>query len=155
MPDLVTHTALPWLLGRRFVSTGRLLLVALGAQLPDLMSRVPGLFVDQARHRFFEPAHSLPGTLLLALLVAQVFARDLRRAAFWCLWIGCLTHLALDAMQHNLRGSYHWLLPFSAWHGQLGWMEIEACVPWVPLQIAAVVALEVARARRRGRPAAG
>ena len=152
MPDLVTHTTAAWACGRAFLPRPTLLLVLLGAQLPDLATRVPMLVLDRAEARWLLPLHTPVGLLLLSLLIAQLFTRSSRRVAFAALVGGGVTHLLLDAMQWNLRGSYHWLFPFSLWNGQLGWFSIEAAVPTVPLQLAGLVGVEF-MLRRRRRPA--
>ena len=147
MPDLVTHSTVAWLLARRWRRAGPLVLVLLGAQLPDLLTRVPGIFLDKASLRWFDPLHSPVGVLLVSLLVAQLFRVDLRRQAFACFFFGGATHLLLDAFQFNLCGSYHWLFPWSTWNGQIGILPIEAAVATIPLQLLAVWLLWIGRRR--------
>ena len=152
MPDLVTHTTAAWVCGRAWLPRPGLLLLLFGAQLPDLATRVPAILLDHAQARWVLPLHTPVGLLLLCLLLAQAFTVTWRRRAFALLMAGSGTHLLLDAMQENLRGSYHWFFPFSFWNGQLGWFAIEAAVPTIPVQLAVVGVVEFMLRRRRREP---
>lgn len=145
----MTHSAIAWALTRPFLPGPKVLLAVLGAQLPDLLTRVPGLFLDHAEARVLLPLHTPLGAALACLLAAELFAPCERRSARLWLLFGAATHLLADATQENVRGSYHWLFPFSTWNGQLAWWPIEAAVPTVPLQVLLIAAAELLLARRR------
>ena len=76
-----------------------LVVAVLGAQLPDLLTRVPGLALDHAAARWTLPLHTPVGAALVCLLVAQGFTAAERPRALGLLLLGAASHLATDALQ--------------------------------------------------------
>ena len=162
MPDLATHVAAAWGLGRavclvRPCRPGGLFLFAAGSALPDVLARAPHLVLNSAHlERLTHPLH-VPATLILICAVlAFLFEERGRTGRFMALSLGALFHCLLDACQTiGPNAGYHWLYPFSDASPQLDLFSGEKTVlalPWVTL---GAVTLECAgrlqRRRREGR----
>ncbi|TVQ93236.1 MAG: hypothetical protein EA397_05530 [Deltaproteobacteria bacterium] len=163
MPDLVTHLASALLPGVA-LRADRAVLLALGACLPDLGGRLPGLSLAGLRWLGlptfgleklpFGVLHQPVGSGLLALLVASMLPERDRALGLLLVLSGVMTHIGLDVLQDH-RGHGHALLfPFSNRRFELGLFGPEATVPWVPaivLVTAGLWGVRWWRARRRQR----
>jgi len=169
VPDLLTHTLLNAALPVGTLKPRHLACFVVGGVLPDLASRVPGLFIA----RFLQPLipeggpdidwlimgheflHVPLGVVLLAGLVGAALPRFLlgglgRWQIAGLLLAGAAVHLGVDVMQEHLRPSYRYLFPFSMRPCELGWFSAEASLTWWPWLIPATVAsLAVSRWRWR------
>jgi len=112
MPDLITHC-----LASRIILLGRLkkylLLFALGTILPDVLSRVPVLFMAGCYRCAwaFTVLHSPLPLILFVLLLSLLFTN--KKQAFFSLFFGMVLHLGLDSLQKHISESYYWFFPFS------------------------------------------
>ena len=112
MPDLVTHLAGGYLV-KKFTRLSRgVVLLYLGALLPDLASR-PLHIVCPAIYPATQPLHSPVGAFLYCWLISLFFRSDQRKSVFFLLFGGSLLHFVLDMFQRHLVGGYLWLFPFS------------------------------------------
>ena len=155
MPDLMTHLLLPYGLGRL---TGRpqrrpsawLALFCLGAVLPDLLNRAPGIALPSGLVAAITmPFHTPAGIIVTCLALAFVFPEAFRRQALGALLCGAGLHLLLDAFQRSLdAGSYYWLFPFSWSKGQIGLFWPDETLLALPF-LAAFCLLAEAVAQRR------
>lgn len=151
MADLVTHLASALLPGVGLKRPDHAVLLALGAALPDLGGRAPGILaeiLDSAGHTPpgwlpvpFGVLHQPVGGALFAILLAFLLpARD-RPAGAGLLAGGVVLHLALDVLQHHHGFGYSLFVPFAFSRFELGWIGSEATVPWAPwLALATVLA---------------
>jgi len=154
VPDLLTHAGLGLLLRCR-AQRSPLVWFVVGSALPDLASRLPGLGMALAAYLldFGLPSNALEATglchmplpyLLLCALIALLLRVDIRRMAFTNLALAGLLHLALDASQTHLVGGYRLLYPFSMVRWELGLIESEDSLSWLPwMALAVVTALAV------------
>ncbi|HOE28188.1 MAG: hypothetical protein IT574_06550 [Candidatus Aureabacteria bacterium] len=152
MPDLLTHLCSAQLV-RRGLFDRLFPLFALGAVLPDLLSR-PAHILFPAAYPFVKPLHSPVLVVPCCALCALLFVRSVRREAFACLLAGALLHLALDACQKQLGPEYFWLFPFS-WRG--GWIGLfwpEQAIFALPATVAVTLLVSALRRKRRGVAAA-
>lgn len=152
MADLVTHACLGALIALPF-GRGRVAMAAMGAVLPDLVSRVPSLaleLVGLAPEWVLDLAfvgHVPLGTVLWCGLFAQAFAE--RGRAFAWLGVGALTHYGLDLLQDHHGVGYQLAVPLSGVRFELGWIGSEATVGLAPWLLALTLLL-LALAARRG-----
>lgn len=132
MPDLITHLAAPYAVGRLTGGLRRrprpeLALVCLGAVLPDLITRSLGVALPfTGIGPLIRPWHTPVG--LVVMLLGLTFAFPERRRPAYLAWLtlGVLIHLGLDVLQIALdEGHYYWLFPFSdrSWHFGLFWSD--------------------------------
>lgn len=153
MPDLLTHLCSAQLVRRGLLD--RLFpLFALGAMLPDLLSR-PAHILFPAAYPFVKPLHSPLVCIPCCALLAFLFVPGIRRAAFACLLAGTALHLALDAFQRQLGPEYFWLFPFSWRSGALGLFWPEQALVFLPVTVAVTLLVSAwrrVRARRHPRP---
>ena len=116
MPDLVTHTLVPYLGLRLLRKRDVTFFVLFGAMLPDLLSRSFNyLFVNTWIFvgDFTRPLHSPLVTIAACLLISFFFEERIRKKAFTWISIGSGTHLLFDYMQTHLGSGYLLLFPFS------------------------------------------
>jgi membrane-bound metal-dependent hydrolase YbcI (DUF457 family) len=148
MSDLFTHYAGARLAAAGLRSREAAAYVVVGTFLPDLVSK--GLYwILRAHPHFDEPAHSLPGLLLLCYLASLFTPEAGRPRAFAALLAGALLHVFIDLFKENLGlGSARLLMPFSTWSLEFGWILAEDVVFLLP---AAVAALGLARLLERRR----
>jgi hypothetical protein len=141
VPDPVTHLCtalLPMsLTGSRFTPV-----LALGAVLPDLCSRLPSTSLDiliragapvprWAPH-LFTPMHMPYGALLGCLILALLFHERERAAILGWLVAGVALHFGADVLQDHHGEGYRLLFPFDLGKYELGWIGSEATVAWAP-----------------------
>ena len=141
MADLVTHFSLGYFLGRPVSDPKRRLLFYVGCVLPDLCFK-GALIGFQSAIWFAEPTHSLFGSFLICYGFSLLFQPVLRRTAFLCLWLGYLSHIAVDLFKDNLgTGSVLLLFP-SMKRYEIPCYGPEASVDWMPYWIGAVLVVE-------------
>ena len=157
MADLLSHGLVAYLLaGPRTDGTSVAWAVS-GALLPDLLDRAPNILwrlsLDVLR---VEPSalevlllaglqvfHTPIGFALLAIAIALSLPLWLvdplkRRTAALCLWLGGMSHFALDICQEDAR--LRLFYPFSMRFWQFGFMQSEDSIRvWPVLLIAALV----------------
>ncbi|MDD5555860.1 MAG: hypothetical protein PHN82_01285 [bacterium] len=140
MPDLVTHLCAAQVI-RRLLRLRLFPLFALGAVLPDLLSR-PAHILFPGTAPFVVAFHSPVVLLLCCLLASLLFARPIRRACLGYLAAGSALHLALDVMQKQICPVYYyWLFPFSrwTWDADLFWPEQALLLLPVTIAVTALV----------------
>lgn len=141
MADLVTHLASALLPGVA-LRPDRAVLLSIGACLPDIVGRSPGLLAEAlARVGLVPPlwlptpfgiAHQPLGGMVLAALLAWALPERDRAAGVLLLAGGVLLHLALDVLQDHHGYGYYLLAPVDFGRYELGCMGSEATVPWAP-----------------------
>ena len=118
MPDLLTHAATGYLLGRFYSTDHRLALLVVGSILPDLLTRIPQIvlqrFLDLPVGHFFAAFHT-PAALVVACYgLSFLFDETRRRISFVLLLTGALIHVVLDLMQKQFYdGKYMPYFPYS------------------------------------------
>lgn len=149
MADLVTHMCtvlLPAALFRsRWVGVA-----AVGAALPDLVSRLPGEALERLRAvgvpvpdwalMPWGMLHNPIPLVAVCALASVTFRVDLRARAWLSLMVGCVAHLMLDVLQDHHGHGYHLWFPVHAGDWELGWIHSEATVAFAP-GLAVVTAL--------------
>lgn len=149
MADLVTHLASALIPGVA-LKPWQAVLLSLGASLPDIVGRSPGLLAEAAERLGantpdwlptpFGIAHQPIGGVLLAGLLAWLLPERHRPAGVALLCGGVLLHLALDVLQDHHGHGYFLLVPFDWGRYELGCIGSEATVPYAPwLALATVV----------------
>lgn len=151
MADLLTHAAVGQLLGRWHRERDVTLLFLLGNFLPDLGYKAM-LLLTSAPTWYCEPTHTPLWSALVCYIVAMAFEEPVRRRVFLCLWLGSLTHLALD-LGKDYMGSGVLLLafPFSNERYELGLYTNELAVYAVPPALLVIVAVELLARKFAGR----
>jgi len=142
MPDLITHLCITQIARRLFRLTSFPLL-ALGAIMPDILSR-PFHILIPAAYWFVAPMHSPLVCLCYCSAISLLFARGIRRACFVSLCTGVALHLALDSLQDQVAPMYFWLFPFSwkSWWGGLFWSEQALFFLPVSLALTALISMK-------------
>lgn len=105
MADLLVHYAAGRLTGLPLRDPVDKAALALGAVLPDLLSKTL-MNVFHSGEEFALPTHSLLGLAAACGLVATLFTRPV----FVWLYAGGLTHLILDALKSDMLALYGALL---------------------------------------------
>ena len=146
MPDLFTHVASGFLVGRRFFVDHRLGFILLGSMLPDLMSRVPQILLqrllDLPVAHFFSAFHTPAALIVSSYLISFVFASSVRKLGFWLMLSGSLFHFALDLMQRLFyKPKYMPWFPFSFEAVQVPWFHIHASLLVAPIFFLAMLYL--------------
>src|SRR5262245_59570975 len=101
VPDLATHVAAGWMLGRgagllHALPTRSVYLFTLGSAVPDLLARAPHLALGSALvERATRPLHTPAALILITLGASFAFETAVRRAAFAALALGALFHCFL------------------------------------------------------------
>ena len=157
MPDLATHVAAAWAVGRgaslALPIPGRhLYLFAAGTALPDLLSRAPHLVLGSAEVERATRSLHTPLSLFLTCYAASLLFEERGRArTFLALFSGALFHCLLDFFQEiGPHYGYGWFFPLSDWSPQLALFPGDESVVFLPWVAAAAVILEVlSRLRRR------
>ena len=144
MPDLLTHSLLNLVLPMGALRRRELGVFVFGGVLPDLVSRVPTLFIS----RFIRPllgrtavdldwlvngftALHLPIGLAAACgllasgLPGFLWGGISRRRALALLVGGGAVHLLADVTQAHMRPAYRYLFPFSMRPLELGWFDAD------------------------------
>lgn len=149
MADLVTHLC-SGLLPGALLGAPRAVWLGLGAVLPDLGARVPGLALDLLRRAGLplptgldtplSVLHMPVGIVCGAVLISALVHPAQRGAAVRWLLAGGLLHLAVDLLQDHHGHGYFLLWPLSSWRYELGWIGSEATVFAAPI-LAVITAL--------------
>ena len=140
MPDLITHTAGAYLLKKGCRITGFIVLLYLGAMLPDLVSRPLHIFWPRTIWAA-QALHSPVGVFLVCWLVSLFFRVDQRKSVFGLLFAGSVLHGLMDVLQKHLIGGYMWFFPFStrSFPGGLFWPDTSVrLLPYTILLVAIV-----------------
>lgn len=145
MADLVTHLASALIPGVA-LRPDRAVLLGLGAAIPDLAGRTPGIVSEALAFAgivspewvptLFGLAHQPIGGALVAGLLAWTLPEEERPAGAGLLVCGVLLHLALDVLQDHHGYGYFLLVPFDYGRYELGCMGSEDTVllaPWLAL----------------------
>lgn len=118
MPDLITHMSVNYILLRLVRKSFILVLVMLGAILPDLVVAFQITLIELVRIRSIEEAyalnafsHTIIGGVMLSLAFGVYFRP--RAKAVLSLLAGYLLHLALDLFQKNWGRGNLLFYPFS------------------------------------------
>lgn len=113
MPDLLTHTLFVYPLKNKY--RRGISIILLGAVLPDLFSRIPGIIIpNQTLINWAQQALHTPVALIfLCLLLSFFFPEKIRKSIFLFLALGVFSHLFLDLFQKTLTYGYFWFFPFS------------------------------------------
>jgi hypothetical protein len=138
MPDLFAHFSSAYLPSRYHKLQRYDALLALGAVLPDLVSRIPIIifvrWLDLPIVYFFRALHTPIGMILVCYLLSFLFERSIRFKSFLSLAIGSFLHLVLDLMQQQFfEGIYLPFIPFSMKAIQWGWFHYNASLLVFPL----------------------
>lgn len=142
MPDLLTHTAVAYAVGRPARPEFRCAFLV-GTLLPDILYKT-ALYLMHGSTWFCEPTHS-PLTLVAAAYAgAMLFPLAHRRGAFLGLWLGSWLHLLLDAGKSYLgEGVIMWAFPFSMERFELGLYMTESTYRFMLPAVCAAIAAEV------------
>lgn len=144
MADLLVHYAAGRLVGLPLRDPVDKAAVALGALLPDLLTKTL-MNVFHSGEEFAQPTHSLAGLAIACAFAATMFTRPV----FVWLYAGALTHLILDALKSDMLAPYGALLfPFS---------DAPTCFPVyrsvdsvyaLPVALLVIAAIEIFEKRR-------
>jgi hypothetical protein len=118
MPDVLTHAAAGYLIGRKIPQRPYGSLLVFGAVLPDLVTRVPEIvlqrFLGFPVGHFFSAFHTPAALILICYLISFAFENINRKKSFLFLLFGTFIHFVMDLMQAQLHnGLYMPLFPFS------------------------------------------
>jgi hypothetical protein len=153
MPDLITHSVAGHLVARVTRLRHGLVLLVIGNCLPDLLSRLPVRVIGEINFRtghlaepywywMWMPGHLPVGLLLASYVLAHLFVRERRRAAFFTLLGGSFTHLLMDSFQWHASGGEPIFWPFT-WNGyEIGLVSPEASLTWIPALLVASAVVE-------------
>ena len=105
MPDLFTHAATGYFIGRSLYADHRIGLIVLGSILPDLLTRVPQIilqrFLELPVSHFFAAFHTPVALIISCYLLCFLFAEAQRRTSCLLMSFGALCHFVLDLMQEQ------------------------------------------------------
>ncbi len=144
MPDLLTHAASGYLIGRGFYSDHRVALIVFGSILPDLMTRVPGIilqrFLEFPVAHFFGAFHTPVALAVACYLISFLFAQLHRQTSFLLMLAGALLHFVLDLMQEQFyQPIYMPWFPFSFQAMQWSWFHIHASLLVTPILLIVIL----------------
>lgn len=133
MPDLITHSVLVYTLRNRSVKSEELVLLIIGAILPDLVTR-PFMIIFPPAKYFFHAFHTPVALILIILLISYLFEECYRAKVMKLLSLGVASHLFLDLFQYSVgnRG-YSWFFPFSYFDFRIGLFMPEDSLYILPL----------------------
>lgn len=148
MPDLVTHTAAVYLVGRPFLEKDKRVLLYLGAILPDLLVRP--FYILFPRLYFYTLAVHTPVFMAVFLALAiEFFKPGMRKKALEFLALGIFSHFILDLLQKHISSGYFWFFPFS-WHSfEIGLFWPHQTLPFIPVWLFSVLIIELIIQMRR------
>ena len=144
MPDLLTHAATGYLLGRCYSADNRLALLVFGSVLPDLLTRVPEIalqrFLNLPVGHFFAAFHTPTALVVTCYGLSFLFDETRRRLTFVLLLLGALFHVVLDLMQEQFyRGKYMPYFPFNMDTVQWSLFHIHASLLGTPVLLVLVI----------------
>jgi hypothetical protein len=141
MPDLITHTAMVYVLVRPWWRQSVRVLFYIGALLPDVLSR-PFYILWPALSPFTVALHTPIFVLLFVLFIAQWFTAPLRPLVRATLLSGCALHFLLDIFQKHIDGGYLLLFPFSWRFTDFGLFWPEATTQFAPWLLVVIIVIE-------------
>jgi hypothetical protein len=112
MPDLITHTATSYLLGKSVKIKKYLLIFCWGNILPDILTR-PLYIIFPQTGDYTIGFHTPFGIIPVLLLISLLFEEKEQKSIFLYLYIGSIFHMFLDSFQKHIGEGYYWLFPFS------------------------------------------
>jgi len=144
MPDLFTHFASGYLISRVPNLRRYTAFLALGAILPDILTRIPEILLDRLLgipiFHFLNIFHSPFCLLLVSYIISLTFEFKIRLIAFLFIFIGSCLHVILDLMQKQFgEGVYMPYFPFSLETIQWGLFHFNASVTLFPIIFVIVV----------------
>jgi membrane-bound metal-dependent hydrolase YbcI (DUF457 family) len=149
MPDLATHIIVPYLANKGFKLS--LPVVLLGAVLPDASRAL--LFVIPYQRYQLEALHTPFVSLLVIIAISLLFRPVCRRRMAAAMSLGVASHYLLDLFQHHFAGGYYWLFPFSLFRFEIGLINPEDSLFFLPFLL--VIFAGVKWRERRRAPGAG
>jgi hypothetical protein len=152
MADLLTHYVSSRVAGLGIRDRASLTLFGLGVLLPDLLGKPLGE-ISGLPHLVAIPTHTPIGLVFACGALAMLFAAELRKRAFWAIYLGSLLHLLVDMMKDYLgRGAGVIFHPFSTRSYELGLYRSEDVFILLPANLGILAILwAVARKRRQVR----
>ena len=148
MADLLTHYVSGRIAGVGIRTPVAATLYSLGVFLPDLiktLGTIPG-----TPYLMEVPSHTPLGLIFACTCLCLLFAPSIRWTAFWGLYLGSQTHLALDLMKDYLgSGSVFLLHPFSMESFEFRLYRSEDVFYFLPANLAILAILWAVGRRRR------
>ena len=141
MPDLITHVCVAYCITKIGGFTRFRVLFYLGTILPDIISR-PFYIIFPSSIYFVYSLHSPVMMILISLLIAQFFDRQIRKQVVSYLLFGVGIHFLLDILQKHILDAYYWLFPFSWNTFDLGLIWPEDSLRLIPIWIVLVLIIE-------------
>jgi hypothetical protein len=149
MPDLITHFAAAYVIKAPKRWARFRIPFYIGALLPDLLTR-PLHIVFPSLGKTIYSLHTPISVVLICLLAAQFFQKDIRAGVRSNLLLGSFLHFGLDLLQKTVITAYYWFFPFSWKTFDFGILWPSEFLQLVPLWILLVAAMEiVARFQKR------
>jgi len=151
MPDLVTHFAAAYFLKVPNRWSRFRVPFYLGALLPDLLARPLSILYSPSGYAMYS-LHTPVVSVIVCLLIAQFFEREIRTGVRANLLLGIALHFCLDIFQKHITVSYYWFFPFSWKTFELGLFWPEDSLKLVPvLVILMIIAETVIQVQKRSR----
>ena len=146
MPDLFTHAATGYFIGRSLYADHRIGLIVLGSILPDLLTRVPQIilqrFLEFPVSHFFAAFHTPVALIISCYLLCFLVAEAQRKTSCLLMSFGALCHFVLDLMQEQFyQPIYMPWFPLSFQAMQWSWFHIHASLLITPVLLVAVLYL--------------
>lgn len=146
MPDLFTHAATGYLIGRSLYTDYRFGLIVFGSILPDLLSRVPQIilqrFLEFPVAHFFAAFHTPVALIFSCYILCFLFSETRRKNSFLLMLFGSLCHFLLDLMQEQFyQPIYMPWFPISFQTVQWSWFHIHASLLVTPVLLIVVLCL--------------
>jgi len=146
MPDLFTHAATGYFIGRSLYADHRIGLIVLGSILPDLLTRVPQIilqrFLEFPVSHFFAAFHTPVALIISCYLLCFLVTEAQRKTSCLLMSFGALCHFVLDLMQEQFyQPIYMPWFPLSFQAMQWSWFHIHASLLITPVLLVAVLYL--------------
>lgn len=141
MPDLVTHFAAAYFLKVPNRWSRFRVPFYFGALLPDLLARPISILYSPAGYAMYS-FHTPVVSVIVCLLIAQFFEREIRTGVRTNLLLGIALHFSLDIFQKHITASYYWLFPFSWKTFNLGLFWPEDSLKLVPVLFILLIVVE-------------
>jgi len=124
----------------------------LGAVLPDTARAM--LFIFPYQRYQLEALHVPFTSLVMICFIALLVPASARRGSFLALLAGTSSHYLLDLFQYHFAGGYYWFFPFSLVRFEIGLINPEDSLTFLPFLLLAAGILAW-RDRRRAKRSAG
>lgn len=141
MPDLVTHFAAAYFLKVPNRWSRFRVPFYLGALLPDLLAR-PLPIIFPTISYVADSLHTPVVSVIVCLLIAQFFEREIRSGVRINLLLGIFLHFCLDLLQRHITASYYWFFPVSWKTFELGLFWPEDSLKVVPVLVILLIIVE-------------